>query len=443
MPSKTNSSPNENRSEQISTGILSPGRIKHSGLHSLGRIFSPLRKRNYSLLFSGQLISNVGDAFYWVALPWFMLSGGGGAQALGIALAAYGIPRIGTILLGGSLSDRWRPRKVMLLADVMRALLVGVLALLVMERHPSFWLLCIVLALLGGFAGLFLPATWSITPDILSDDELQAGNALNNISMQIATFVGSGIAGAALGILQVAGTFAMDALTFIVSAVTLSAMRQERKMVAIQGQGTTGEQTNIESASPSTFWQLLRTSRYLRMILSLIVFMNLTGGALFDVALPAFVHNQLKAAASGYGLILASLAIGSLVGALIAGSLGKIRYRYIISLVFFIVEAVALALIPFLTTVVAVAVTMIIVGLMNGLGNVIAVTLTQQILPRHLMGRIMSAFGFTNLGFYPLSVAVGGIVVAHYGSLPIFLLGGVLIAIPAMIGVLQREFRNL
>lgn len=456
MPSTTNSSRDEKRNNvgQTSVNMLSQGGIQRLGPHSLLRILSPLRNRNYSLLFGGQLISNVGDAFYWVALPWFMLSSGGGAQALGIVLAAYGVPRIGTILLGGSLADRWRPRKVMLLADVMRAFLVGVLALLAIKPHPSLWLLCIVLALLGSFAGLFLPAAWSITPDVLSDDDLQAGNALSTSSLQIATFVGSGVAGAVLGILQAAGTLAIDALTFIVSAVTLAAMHQGQRSVATQGQETAEGQPDSEAVrkiaegadstqSPQTFRQLLHTSRYLRIILTLIVFMNLAGGATFDVALPAFVHNQLKAPASGYGFIVAALAIGSLVGALIAGGLGKIRHRYIIALVFFIVEAAILALIPFLTSIAAVAVAMIMAGLMNGLGNVIAVTITQQVLPRHLMGRIMSAFAFTNFGFYPLSVAVGGFVVAHYGSLPVFLLGSALLAIPAAVGVFQHEFRNL
>src|SRR5260221_4019810 len=81
------------------------------------------------------MISTIGDMFYAVALPWLMLSSGHTPQELGIVLATYGVPRVGTLLLGGLLSDWLRPRRVMLLADIMRALLVGVLAVLGFTRR--------------------------------------------------------------------------------------------------------------------------------------------------------------------------------------------------------------------------------------------------------------------------------------------------------------------
>ncbi len=78
--------------------------------------FSPLNVRNFTLLFGGQTISVIGDALYLVALPWLVLTTGGSAQELGIVLAAYGIPRALSMLVGGWLSDRLRPRRVMLIA---------------------------------------------------------------------------------------------------------------------------------------------------------------------------------------------------------------------------------------------------------------------------------------------------------------------------------------
>ncbi len=95
---------------------LSPSQEQPAKKAGAGSILAPLRVRDYRLLFSGQLISTIGDAFYAVALPWLVLTNGGNAQELGIILSAYGIPRIGSVLLGGVLSDRLRPRRVMLLA---------------------------------------------------------------------------------------------------------------------------------------------------------------------------------------------------------------------------------------------------------------------------------------------------------------------------------------
>ena len=99
----------------------------------------PLRVRNFRLLFGGQTISVMGDALYLVAFPWLVLTTGGSAEELGIVLAAYGIARALTMLAGGWLSDRLRPRRVMLIADAARLLLVGLLAAIAWGgiRHSS------------------------------------------------------------------------------------------------------------------------------------------------------------------------------------------------------------------------------------------------------------------------------------------------------------------
>ena len=104
----------------------------------------PFRVRNFTLLFSGQTVSIIGDALYAVALPWLILTTGGSAEALGLVLAAYGIPRVGSMLVGGWLSDRLRPRRLMLIADTVRMLLVGILAALALWGHPALWQLCAV-----------------------------------------------------------------------------------------------------------------------------------------------------------------------------------------------------------------------------------------------------------------------------------------------------------
>src|SRR5262249_25223852 len=98
---------------------------------------SPLKVRNFRLLFGGQSISVMGDALYLVAFPWLVLTTGGSAQELGIVLAAYGIARALSMLAGGWLSDRLRPRRVMLIADAVRVVLVGLLAALAWGGHPT------------------------------------------------------------------------------------------------------------------------------------------------------------------------------------------------------------------------------------------------------------------------------------------------------------------
>jgi MFS family permease len=436
-PAKNSDSP-----AQVSSSDHSPEQTKHGWLTTIFGILSPLHNRNYSLLFSGQLISNIGDAFYWVALPWFMLSSGGGAQALGLALTFYGIPRVGSLLLGGPLSDHLKPGRVMLLSDIARIFLSGALTVLMLQGHPASWLLYTALALMGFFAGLFTPAAWSITPYILSDNDLQAGNAIITSSQQIALFIGSALAGVIVSHFQPGIAVAIDALSFIVSAITLGIMHDNKESLW-QEQSSESEELTPTKDAPLTFWQLLRTSRYLQVLLVMTTFMNLGGGAALEVGLPVFIHDALRAGATGYGIVLSAFSVGALIGALLAGVLGKMPHRAVISLICFIVEAFAMTLVPFLGNVIAIACAMLIAGVLNGIGNVTGVTVMQQALPRHLMGRIMGALALTNYGFYPLSVALGGILVAHYGPICVFLLSGSLLMLPCVYGLFQHEFREL
>jgi predicted MFS family arabinose efflux permease len=96
------------------------------------------------------------------------------------------------------------------------------------------WQLCAVAVALGAFAGLFLPAYYAMLPEVLTADELQAGNALNTSTIQLALLIGSGFAGLVVSHLQPAAAFVVDALTFVVSAITLASMQAGRRSAKLK-----------------------------------------------------------------------------------------------------------------------------------------------------------------------------------------------------------------
>ena len=99
----------------------------------LPRGLLPLRHPRFRLLVAGQLGSNVGDAFYTVALPWYVLSTHGGA----VLLAAYGVPRTVLLAVGGHASDRWRPWTVMMASDTVRFAVLVALAVVAATATPE------------------------------------------------------------------------------------------------------------------------------------------------------------------------------------------------------------------------------------------------------------------------------------------------------------------
>ena len=294
----------------------------------------PLRVRNFRLLMGGQLVSTVGDMFYAVALPWFVLSNGGSPRDLGIVLAAYGIPRAGSVLLGGMLSDRVQPRLMMLVADIARALLVGGLAAIVLLNLHTLWILCAIAAPLGLFEGIFLPASMAILPSILEDDDLQAGNAINMATVQVATLAGPGVGGVIVASVRSGVAFVIDAITFVVSALALAGMRGKRaasadvaaaivaspEASAEVSETTTAEGVARDAQEPKTFWALLRVSRLLQVGLTVSIVANLAFGGLIEVALPDLAHGPLHAGATGFGMMISAFGAGALTASSITGS---------------------------------------------------------------------------------------------------------------------------
>ncbi|HLX58444.1 MAG TPA: MFS transporter [Ktedonobacteraceae bacterium] len=417
-----------------------------------GGLFSPLRVRNFQLLFAGQTISTLGDTFYAVALPWLVLTTGGNPQELGIILTGYGLPRLGTILLGGVLTDKIRPRRVMLIADAVRAVLVALLAALGIVGHPTFWQLLAVAIPLGAFEGLFIPASFTMIPDILDDADLQAGNGLNFSSAQLATLVGSGIAGAVVSAVSSGIALAIDAGTFIVSAVSLAAMRSKKGAIAVtanaaptkeQAETTDARRSENESEPVLGFWQTIRSSALVQVAFVIVVVANLTFGGMVEVALPALARGPLNAGAAGLGFLLSSFGAGALIGSIATGLLSKLTHRGAIALLVAVVQASAIALVPYAGGLIGGLVCMLIMGFANSITNVLFITLIQQTLPHAQLGRLMSVIMFASLVSYPISVLLAGILVTRTGPAIMFPISAAFLTAGALFGLSRREIRQL
>ncbi len=449
MSMQSNSQSEELSCEELSVTI---GRSRWFWLNVL---LTPFEVRNFRFLFAGQVISTLGDAFYAVALPWLMLSTGHTSQELGIVLAAYGVPRVGTLLLGGILSDRLRPWRVMLLSDIMRGLCIGLMVFFVASGYVNVWSLGIASAALGAFAGLFLPAYYAMLPELLSDEALQAGNALNTSGIQLALFIGSGIAGGVVSRLSPAFALLVDACTFIVSAGTLVLMGRSRiavRTVAAEERGQTVDAVGIQReeaidevrfASDITFWRLLRTWRLLQVALLVVVFGNFLFSGMFEVALPTLAHDQFVAGAGGYGFLLAAFGAGSLLGGLGAGAMGHLKHQGIFLLLLITVLAVCYTLVPFVGGLNGAIVLIGCAGLTNGLLTVLAFTILQRQAPRHLLGSLMAVLLFASLGLYPFSVALAGLLADRFGAVLLFPLSGAMMLFAAIFGCTRREVREL
>jgi MFS family permease len=358
----------------------------------------PLGAPGFRLLTFGQFTSTIGDYCYAVALPWLVLSGGGSAASLGIVLACYGIPRALLTVPGGSLTDRFSPRLVMLTADFGRRALTAAFAVLAATHVSSLAALAPVAVLLGSFSALFMPASMAMMPSLVDPSRLTVANSI------YAGFVQAGsILGPVIGGVLVATTAAAD-------------------------------------AAPASVWELLRQSRVLQIILVVVLSANFALVGTTEVALPALAHARFGA--GGYGAVLTCIAVAALVGALVVGKVGD-RFRPVTLIAgSLIVGAAAIAAAPFLGGLPGVAAGLAVFGIATGFDNVVSVTLIQRWAPPAMLGRVWGLLTLASVGSFPVATFVAGLLVRHLGPTLIFPISGALLALSMAYGLAQREFRD-
>ena len=424
--------------------------VSHQGrLRAVWR-HGPLANRNFRLLAAGQFTSATGDSCYAVALPWLTLTGHGGAVLLGAVLACYGVPRTALIPVGGLLSDLVGARTLMLVADAIRCLLIGVLALVALSHRATLLDLGPVAALTGASEGLFIPPSYALMPSLLPPAQLQAGNAIASAAAEGGNLIGPALAGPLVSILGPTWAFAADAASFAVSAATLALIPDREaggRLERLKRRGGRADRAVQADGGDERLWPLVRRERLLQIMLVVVIVANLASDGALEVATPTLAHHRYGAI--GYAAMMACLGAGSVAGNL-AGMRGRVAFRAcgrvrpaVRSALSFVLEGAAIVALPFLGGLTGAAIAAFVLGLANGFGNLLLITLLQQWAPPALLGRVMSLIMLAAWGTLPLSAVVAGALVHDFGPAPYFPVAGSIVIIAVLGALTQREFRSL
>jgi MFS family permease len=408
-------------------------------------VWRALAVRDFRLLWMGQSLSILGDQFYFIALPWLTLQLTGSGLALGTVLMTAAIPRAILVLLGGALTDRVSPRLVLLGSDTVRAALIGLLAALVLVGFGRLWQLYILALLFGTVDALFYPAFDSIAPRILAADSLTSGNALLQGSVQASNLVGPLLAGlliAAVGGLRGSGlAFALDAVSFGVSALTLALMTDRS-----QSPVSIGAETEARSVATTLIGEIKAGIGYawqdpvIRALLGIILVASVTITSPLDIGLPTLAHSRFVGGAAAFGIMITVFGLGALLGTLVAGVVGQPRQRGVMVGLLTLAFSLGLAVIGFTTNLLVAAATLGILGIGNGFINVVVMTWLQQRVDAKLLGRVMSLVAFAQFGVSPMGLILAGVMVQYSVTL-LFLAAGGLLLVTALATLANRTVR--
>lgn len=377
-------------------------------------MFDLLRSRDVRLLFAGEGVSLIGDQFAFIAVPWLALELSGSAAVLGVVLALQGVPRAAFMLVGGALTDRSTPRRVMLASNLARLVLVTLLAAFVLSGRVRLGMLYGVALAFGAADGFFFPAQGAIVPQLARREQLTAANAVVQGLDQVSQFVGPVLAGGLIaafalgrgGLEGVGLALAVDAATFVVSVVLLALMRVDRG-AASRGAADGGLWPSIR-AGLTYMWR----DPLLRVLLLLILAVNFFAVGPLLVGVPALARLRLDDGAQGFGAIMSAFGGGSLAGLAVAGAARRPPARLLGHVLLgvcalFGVGLVGLGLAYSLLGAIVPAAGM---GFAAGYLTVSFFTWIQARTPQRLMGRMMSLIIFASVGLVPLSQALSGVV---------------------------------
>jgi MFS family permease len=391
------------------------------------RLLAPLRHREFRLLWTGMSASLVGDGIMLVALAWqvYALSGVPAAMsAVGVALSA---PQVATLLLGGVAGDRWDPRRIMLVTDVVRGACLAALTVLALSGTLAVWHLLALAAVYGGAAGFFGPSFDVLVPRLVPEPDRTGANALDQFIRPAAMQVlGPTLGGVVIGFGGPGSAFLVDTATFGFSALCLWRMSTTARQPAAGQAG---------GAAPSVWRDMrdglsyVRRNTWLWATLVAATFAYLLFIGPTEVLLPYLVRNVMHGSAGQLGLVMASGGLGAILAALVTGQLGVPRKYMTFIYLTWTAATLAIAGYGLATTCWQLAVAGALVNAFEAAGAVAWATTKQRIVSAGMLGRVSSVDWFVSTSLVPVSYALAAPAAHLFGVRRTLVIAGVLGAI--------------
>ena len=389
-----------------------------------GTIRAALRYPDFRWLVSGLAVSQVGDWLYNLALVVLVYDRTHSALWAGVTTAARVVPVVVLGPLGGVLADRFDRRRIMIACDLTRMGFMVLLAAVAAFRLPIV-LAPVIAAAATAAAAPYLPCVAAVTPRVVDDADLPGANAARSAVTGAGIILGPALGGVLLLLGSAASAFALNALTFGLSALAVLAIRADGdpNPFAPRRPGERPDGLLREVAQGAA---ALRAHPAALRLVGADTMCSVLYGA--QTVLLLLISRQVGLGAQGYGYMFAALGAGGLIGTALAGRLSRLRSRAVLA------AALAMAGVPTLLLAVVrwPAAAIVLTGL-TGMGALLVEILTETTLQRELdedvFGRAYGlAFPAAIAGIVVGSVIAPGLAALLGGSGALVVVGSTVLA---------------
>jgi MFS family permease len=392
-----------------------------------GHLLSPLRHRDFRVLWAGMAVSLLGDGIFLIAIAWESYSLWNAPAALSIVGIGMAVPTVLFLLAGGIVSDRYDRRLVMMWADGVRAVAVAVLAVLVIAGSLQFWELVVLVAVYGSGTAFFTPAFEAVVPDLLPVEDLPAANSLDQFVRPVALRLAGPLLGGTLVAAGAGLAFAVDAASFGASLVAVAAIRSRAPV---------RDETNATAfAAVKEGLRFIRRRVWLwgtlgSAAVAYLVFLGPT-----EVLLPYVVKNDLHASAGTLGFVFAAGGLGAVGSAVWMGSRGHPRRGISFMYGTWTLATLAVAGYGLATAAWQLMLACLVFNALETAGTIVWATIKQRHVPSSMLGRVSSLDWLISIGLLPVSFALTAPVAAAVG-VRATLIGAAVVGATVTIGAL-------
>jgi len=389
--------------------------------------------RDFRWLLSSSIVNNTGDGVVLAAGPLLVASLTGDPFVVSLALLFHYLPALIFGVIGGAAADRFDRRRLVIVANVGRALVLTVLVATIVTGTVSIPLILASIFLLGTAETFADAAASTLLPSMVAHEDLGIGNArMQGAFISANQLIGPPI-GAFLFTIGMALPFAANAVAFLFGAVLISRISSSIGVVR-----------RAESGARRSIWSELKEGvRWLAghppmRTLALTVFaFNVTYGAAWGV-LVIYASERLGMTAVGFGLLTTATAIGGVVGTLSYGALERRFSLGDIMRVGLLIETATHLALALITSPAVALVTMFVFGMHTFVWSTTSTVIRQRAVPNELLGRVGGVYRVALVGGLVIGTPVGGLLASGFGITAPFWFGFVGSAV--LVVLLWRQF---
>ena len=285
--------------------------------------FRSLRNFNYRIWAAGAFVSNIGTWMQRIAQDWLVLTEltHNNASAVGIVMSLQFVPQLLLLPWSGWAADRFDRRKLLFATQTGLAVISLIQGLLVLFGVVQLWHVYVLAFLFGCVAAIDMPARQTFVSDLVGEADISNAVGLNSTSFNAARLIGPAVAGGMIAVTGTGWVFIINALSFVAVIGALLSLH------GVKSPGRKKSARDNGGLAVAFRYILSRADLKAALLMSFLIF---TFGLNFPIFISTMSVREFHAGAGQYGISVSIMAIGSVIGALLAASRAKSTMQHLL-----------------------------------------------------------------------------------------------------------------